>query len=129
MVAPPAEYVTSQGATVGPGEMDLCGRLMSMQTAHRSYMVTGAICTGAAAGITGTLVEQATGLSNDGTALKTVRIGHPYGVMDVAVKSEVVDGRSHIASVSVGRTARHILDGEVWVPAGLLKAPASAAAL
>lgn len=129
MVAPPAEYVTSQGAMIGPDEMDLCGRLMSMQTAHRSYMVTGAICTGAAAGIAGTLVEQATGLSNDGATLKTVRIGHPYGVMDVAVKSEAVDGRSHIASVSVGRTARHILDGEVWVPAGLLKASASAAAL
>jgi len=129
MVAPPSDYVTSQGTTVSADEMDLCGRLMSMQTAHRSYMVTGAICTGAAAGVAGTLVAQVTRSSGHGAPSRTVRIAHPYGVMDVGVKAEAVGGRSGIASVSVGRTARHILDGEVWVPARLLPTSASAVAL
>lgn len=58
MVAPPADYTGSLGELIRAEDMDLSGRLMSMQTAHRSYMVTGAICTGAAARVEGTLVHQ-----------------------------------------------------------------------
>jgi 2-methylaconitate cis-trans-isomerase PrpF len=121
MVAPPADYRSILGTTISAGEMDLCGRLMSMQTAHRSYMVTGAICTGAAAVTEGTLVHEATrGLAHESGQ---VRIAHPYGVMDVAVTMDVLDGKPKILSITAGRTARHILDGEVWVPSPLLAPP------
>jgi 2-methylaconitate cis-trans-isomerase PrpF len=118
MVAPPRGYRTTLGNTVSAGEMDLCGRLMSMQTAHRSYMVTGAICTAAAAVVDGTVVREvmAGGLRDGGQ----VRIAHPYGVMDVTVRADVRGGAPVIRSITVGRTARHILDGEVWLPAGLI---------
>jgi 2-methylaconitate cis-trans-isomerase PrpF len=119
MVAPPADYVTTGGRRIPAAEMDLHGRLMSMQTAHRSYMVTGAICTGAAAGLEGTLVHQVT--RSGGAEPERVRIAHPYGVMDVGVRAAGNGADRTITSVSVGRTARHIMDGEFWVPAALLE--------
>src|SRR3989304_5371694 len=59
-VAPPATYQSSIGERIPAESMDLVGRLMSMQTAHRSYMVTGAICNAAAAVAEGTLVHEVT---------------------------------------------------------------------
>ncbi len=118
MVAPPTEYRTSTGETVAADGMDLTGRLMSMQTAHRSYMVTGAICTGAAARVEGTLVHEVARAAAPGS--DRVRIAHPYGVMDVRVRAEASNPIPTVTGVSVGRTARHILDGEVFVPARLL---------
>lgn len=119
MVAPPAGYRTTTGSRVSADETDLCGRLMSMQTAHRSYMVTGAICTAAAAAVDGTLVHQVTRGESHERGL--VRIAHPYGVMDVAVTKDAGNGKPEIRSVTTGRTARHIMDGEVWIPARLLE--------
>ena len=54
----------------------------------------------------------------------TLNIGHPYGVMDVEVKTghgqtEGYDG-DYIESVGVGRTARMILEGRAYVPRDLL---------
>jgi 2-methylaconitate cis-trans-isomerase PrpF len=126
MVAPPAEYRTSLGETVPAGAMDLSGRLMSMQTAHRSYMVTGAICTGAAARVEGTLVHEVARPAEPGS--DRLRIGHPYGVMDVRVRTGPAGPAPLVTGVSVGRTARHILDGEVLVPARLLEPVAVVAA-
>jgi 2-methylaconitate cis-trans-isomerase PrpF len=124
MVAPPAEYASSLGEVIPPDEMDLSGRLMSMQTAHRSYMVTGAICTGAAARVEGTLVHQVARPPVPG--VDRLRIANPYGVMDVRVHA-LAGPVPVVTGVSVGRTARHILDGEVFVPARLLDADQVAA--
>jgi 2-methylaconitate cis-trans-isomerase PrpF len=55
-----------------------------------------------------------------------LRIANPYGVMDVRVRAEAGPVPA-VSGVSVGRTARHILDGEVFVPARLLD-PAQVAA-
>jgi 2-methylaconitate cis-trans-isomerase PrpF len=120
MVAPPGAYRTSAGEKVDAGGMDVTGRLMSMQTAHRSYMVTGAICTGAAAAVPGTLVNQVTPARRPDP--DRLRIAHPYGVMDVSVRVGGAGPLPDVTGVSVGRTARHILDGEVWVPSALLPA-------
>lgn len=115
-VAPPSDHHTTTGDQVLAGQADLVGRLMSMQTAHRTYMLTGAVCTAAAAVTDGTVVhEVAKGLATDGQRRK-VRIAHPYGVMNAitTIDDEV------IASVAVERTARAIMDGRVHVPAELL---------
>jgi methylitaconate Delta-isomerase len=114
-VAPPGEYVTSSGDQLSADAMDLSGRLMSMQTAHRSYMVTGAICTAAAALIEGSVVHQVARPAHARPERDTIRIGHPYGVMEAVARADVSNGETHISSVAVGRTARHILDGVVWV--------------
>jgi 2-methylaconitate cis-trans-isomerase PrpF len=114
-VAPPADYETSDGRRVTADQADLTGRLMSMQTAHRSYMTTGAIATAAAAFVPGTIVAEVVRPGGERPAADTIRIAHPYGVMDAVVRAADLDDPSTIRAIAVGRTARHILDGTVWV--------------
>ncbi len=116
MVAPSADYRTRSGSSIGADEMDLHGRLMSMQTAHRSYMTTGAICTAAAATIPGTLVHEVTRDAGDRPRSDVLRIANPYGIFDATVTHDERTGV--IRGVKVGRTARHILDGVIHVAGG-----------
>jgi 2-methylaconitate cis-trans-isomerase PrpF len=127
-VAPPRDYRTTTGETIPADAIDVTGRLMSMQTAHRSYMVTGAICTAAAAFVEGTVVRAVARPRGERPEPDTLRIAHPYGVMEAIVRAQATAGAVRIEGVSVGRTARHILDGVVWVPASLLAPTAEAAA-
>lgn len=114
-VAPPTDYATSDGGRVAAADCDLVGRLMSMQTAHRSYMTTGAIATAAAAFVPGTLVAEVVRLRATRPEPETIRIGHPYGVMHAVVRADDLADPATIRAIAVGRTARHILDGQVWV--------------
>ena len=120
MIAPPAEYTASGGETVRADDVDLVVRSMSMQTAHRSLQVTGAICIGAAAATPGTLVYEVARPAGERPESDRIRIGNPYGAMDVVVSSHESGGEVVIDGVRIGRTARHILDGTVWVSAELL---------
>lgn len=114
-VSSPADYAATGGTPIGTADADLVGRLMSMQTAHRSYMTTGAIATAAAAVIPGTLVERAVRPRAERPEPDTIRIAHPYGVMDAVIRADDPADPATIRAIAVGRTARHILDGTVWV--------------
>jgi methylitaconate Delta-isomerase len=96
-------------------EVDVTGRLMSMQTAHRSYMTTGAIATAAAAFVPGSLVAEVARRRDERAEPDTIRIAHPYGVMYAVVRAGDPSDPSTIEGIAVGRTAHHILDGQVWV--------------
>ena len=120
MIAPPASYTASTGDEVRADDVDLVVRSMSMQTAHRSLQVTGAICIGAAAATAGTLVHEVTRPATERPERDRIRIGNPYGAMDVVVTSHERGGEVVVEGVRIGRTARHILDGTVWISAELL---------
>ena len=117
-VGPPGRYTTTLGDTIEADDVDLQGRLMSMQTAHRTYMLTGGICTAAAAFIKGTVVHDVTRPAEQRPSRDVIRIGHPYGVMEVSVDAGNGDV-PEIFSITAYRTARHILDGVVYVPSSL----------
>jgi 2-methylaconitate cis-trans-isomerase PrpF len=122
-VSPPASYRTTDGAEVRADDCDLVGRLMSMQTAHRSYMTTGAIATAAAAFVPGTLVAECVRPGIERPELDTIRIAHPYGVMDAVVRADDPSDPATVRAIAVGRTARHILDGFVWVRRRAIQTP------
>jgi 2-methylaconitate cis-trans-isomerase PrpF len=46
--------------------------------------------------------------------------------MEMSVRAEEGAGDLHLTGITIGRTARHILDGAVWVPSELLAAAGSA---
>jgi methylitaconate Delta-isomerase len=119
-VGPPTAYTSVTGEHFESSASDLSGRLMSMQTAHRSYMATGAICTAAAAFIPGTVVHQVVRPRDERPEPDTIRIAHPYGVMEASARIDDSDEPIHVLGVAIGRTARHILDGRVWVPESLV---------
>ena len=109
-VSEPQDYKNPEGALIKKENVDITARLCSMQKMHRAYMVTGAICTGAASKIPGTLVYEA--MSKRARESDTLLIGMPYGPMEV-----ITDERKRqIISGGVYRTARQILDGSVFIP-------------
>jgi 2-methylaconitate cis-trans-isomerase PrpF len=115
-VSAPASYATMTGRHVNAEEVDIVGRLLSMQTAHPSYMGAGAICTAAASVVEGTLVHELRG--NGSNDRNVIRIGHPQGVMEAGVKSVNGNGEIKIQSATISRTARRIMEGFAYVPEG-----------
>jgi 2-methylaconitate cis-trans-isomerase PrpF len=116
-VAAPTAYRTSNGREVAEEEMDISARLMSMQAPHRSYMSSGAVCTGAAAVQEGTIVHELArtcGIGEDGK--RVLRIAHPSGVMRVSVDVGLNSEETTIRSIGVERTARLLMSGDVYVP-------------
>ena len=112
-VAPPADYVASSGKTVKASDIDLLARAMSMGQLHHAMMGTASVAIGTAATIVGTLVNEAAG----GQAMREVRFGHPSGTLLVGGQSELTDGKWLAKKVSMSRSARRLMTGEVWVPA------------
>jgi 2-methylaconitate cis-trans-isomerase PrpF len=48
--------------------------------------------------------------------VKKIRIGHPFGIMEVGAKLEdAADGGHKVKSGILGRTARRIMEGYVYV--------------
>jgi 2-methylaconitate cis-trans-isomerase PrpF len=112
-VAPAQNFTNPEGINIKKEDMHFVARLASMQKMHRAYMVTGAICTSVAANIPGTVVNE---VASNEYSLETVRIGHPYGVMEVGVRMEGEGDDLRTLSATVGRTARRIMSGWAYVP-------------
>ena len=112
-VAPAQSYSASSGKAVEAKDIDLVVRAMSMGQLHHAMMGTAAVAIAAAATTQGTLVNEAAG----GHELNEVRFGHPSGTLLVGGKTEQVDGRWQAKKVSMSRSARRIMVGEVFVPA------------
>jgi methylitaconate Delta-isomerase len=115
MVGPPADYANDlAGGTVRADEVDLVARLMFMQQAHKTYAGTSTVCTGVASRLPGTLVHEATrpGAHNR----LALRIGHPAGVIETESEVERHGKEWLVRRATLGRTARRILDGTVFVP-------------
>jgi hypothetical protein len=114
LVRPPADYVDFTTGRMVPGkDVDFVARLLFMLRMHKAYAVTGTVCTGAAAKIPGTIVYEAACPESRDRSM--TRIGHPAGVIDVEAVVQSDDG-VHLLRASVGRTARRIMEGYVFVP-------------
>ncbi|WP_201542904.1 2-methylaconitate cis-trans isomerase PrpF [Psychrobacter immobilis] len=112
-VAPAQSYSASSGKAVNADDIDLVVRAMSMGQLHHAMMGTAAVAIAAAATTQGTLVNEAAGAGE----LSEVRFGHPSGTLLVGGKTEQVAGRWQAKKVSMSRSARRIMVGEVFVPA------------
>lgn len=115
IVSPSQSYrVALNDKTVGKDEIDLTSRLMFMQQTHKTYAGTSTVCTGVARKIPGTLVHQCAGDSRlDDIA---VRIGHPGGVITTEVGLQNGKEQIKVTRATLGRTARRIMQGEVFIP-------------
>lgn len=111
-VTKPQSYTASSGKQVNAGDIDLLVRAMSMGQLHHAMMGTAAVAIAAAATTKGTLVNLAAG----GGDINDVTFGHPSGTLKVGGKSEQVDGKWQAKKVSMSRSARRIMVGQVYVP-------------
>lgn len=101
------------GPAAGAGGADIVARMYGGGMTHKTYAVTGAICTGVAARTGGTIVSEL--LSPKGKMQDTIIIGHPSGVIPVEVTAGSGPGRTRLERAVVYRTARRILDGRVYL--------------
>lgn len=119
LVGAPAAYRTLEGDDVAEGDVDLLIRSMSMGSPHRAVQITVAVATTAAAVIPGTIVHEL--VRRERPVPAEVRLGHGFGLTVTSVDVRDADAEvPTIGAVTVARTARHILDGVVHVPAPLL---------
>lgn len=115
MVAPAQSYTDLYGRTMKEQQIDFVARIMSMGRCHPAYALTGAIATGAAAALPGTVVQQLADFKQ--AKQRTIRIGHPSGVIEVEVETERKEEEiPHILRASASRTARRLAEGTLYLP-------------
>ncbi len=115
LVAEPRDAVDLSGRALAASDGDLTARMISMGNTHRALPLTGALCLGVAARITGTLVHRhSRGARDNDTQL---RILQPSGVSVVGAEVEPIEGGWHARMASVYRTQRRLFEGRVLVPA------------
>ena len=112
-VAPPTAYRASSGKRIDASEIDVLVRALSMGQLHHAMMGTAAVAIAAAAAVPGTLVHRAAG----GGARQDIRFGHPSGTLRVGAEASEENGEWRVTQVTMSRSARVLMAGEVLVPA------------
>ncbi len=115
LVFPPAGYprFDEPRGRVHADAVDLCVRVISLGKVHKSINVTMCVAVAAAAACPGTVAER---LRRETTTSGRLRIGHPSGVVETRAVVELADDMPAVRSVSLARTARIIMAGELVVP-------------
>lgn len=119
IVSPPSGYSGISGEKVKAEEVDIVSRLLFMLRMHKTYPVTGTVCTGAAVRVPGSIAWEV--LREDAKTRRNVNIGHPGGVIPVEAEAEVICGEVKLKHIGVYRTARRIMDGYVYVRKTIVK--------
>ncbi|MCX7055075.1 MAG: 3-methylitaconate isomerase [Proteobacteria bacterium] len=119
IVGSPQQDLSPTDATGACRAIDLVARIINPERVHKAFAVTGAMCLTAAASIPGTVVADLVRRPlTDGRGV--FRIGHPSGVIASEIVHGFDSGRPTIHSIRIDRTARRIMDGNVFVSAGVL---------
>jgi 2-methylaconitate cis-trans-isomerase PrpF len=98
---------------IAADQIDLVARMMFMQIMHKTYAGTGSLCTSVAAAIPGTNINEA--VRKQAIEDQLIRIGHPAGIIPVEVEVEHNGGERILKKAAIGRTARRIMDGYVYI--------------
>ena len=109
-VAQPTTFETLQGEVIQAERIDILARVMAMGRLHKAFAVTAGIPTAAASRIPGSVVHQ---LCRQRP--KTLSIGHPSGTLSLEVAVEGGEEGVSVREVVVGRTARKLMEGTVFV--------------
>ncbi len=104
-------YVT--GEKIKTEDIDMRSTIWAARQVHKAYAVTGTICTGAAAMIEGTIVNEV--LSERAKQTGTIWIGHPAGRIDVEVEVQKEENDLVLKKAALFRTARRIMEGYVYL--------------
>lgn len=113
-VSPAQDYVDfTKGKEIKESDVDFVSRLMFMQVVHKTYAGTATICTGSAARIEGTIVNEAMNAKGKGKD-SILRIGHPAGVITIEVAASKCGNSWRLEKAAINRTARRIMDGNCY---------------
>ena len=117
--APPISYKDwTTGQPVDARDIDISIRLLFMQKMHKTYPVTGSICSVAAVMIPGTIANQMA--RPEVIKNGELRIGHPAGIMTPTGRVEKEKGKFILKRATVDRTARCLMKGYAFIPKSTL---------
>ena len=120
MVNSPRSYTDyTTGKIVDAGSFDVLARLLFNQRMHKIYPGSGTVCTGTAAKIPGTIVNDL--IPKAAKTAEVIRIGHPAGVIPIEVSVEMDGKKPLLKRAAIGRTARIIMEGYVFVKKSILQ--------
>ena len=110
MICRPQAMSTLSGRSLGPADMAIGVRMISMGQPHRAVPITGATCLAIATRIVGS-IPNALAAGSAGPIV----IAHPSGVTVVDAKVDFADepSRAHAVHGAVYRTARRLFEGHV----------------
>lgn len=114
-VTAPVSFPDIEGKETDRDGMDVCARVISVFKCHKACPLTAASAISVAAFLDGSLVNQ---IVSPAEGQKTLRIGHPSGIMTMVptVEKHGTDmAEAVIPGVAVQRTARRIMDGFVYI--------------
>jgi 2-methylaconitate cis-trans-isomerase PrpF len=104
-------FVTGQ--TMSAEDADILSKIYGAGMMHKAYPGTGCIATGVASRIKGTLVNEL--LSEEQEQREQFVIGHFSGLMPMEVKGREIEGEFKLEKAIAYRTARRILEGNVYI--------------
>lgn len=107
------------GEVISADLIDFTVRMMFMQIMHKTYAGTGSVCVAVASQIPGTLVNEAARSGSDQRGY--IRFGHPAGIIEVEVRTSQANGQFKVERAAIGRTARVIMEGQVYVRESLFQ--------
>jgi 2-methylaconitate cis-trans-isomerase PrpF len=117
-VASPQDYRTVNEKEVKAGEIDFTARAMAMGKMHKVFPITGGIPAAIAAVIPGSVIHKVIG-EQEPLPKRRFNIGHPSGILDVEVESRQDGKKIYIIQCTIGRTARKIMEGRVFISKGV----------
>lgn len=109
LVAPPVDSQTLAGHRIAGHEVALCVRMLSSGQPHRALPVTGAIGTGVATRVQGTLPNRCARAQPAGA----IRIAMPSGILEVDAAIDHDGGQPRASYGALYRTARRLFEGSV----------------
>lgn len=110
IVSRPSTHTLLSGKTQDASAADVVVRFISDGQPHRAIPLTGALCTAAAARLSGSIVHSR--LAEKPVNEGMVTIAHPSG--RIQVDADMDPEAKTLASAAVFRTARRIMDGAVY---------------
>lgn len=121
-VSPPQTYKTRKGDEVAAKDVDLVARVISMGRLHHAIAVTAGVATATAAVVPGSIVQEISGLP---AGEQQVRIGHAAGTIRIGASVREENGQWVAEKAILSRTARRLMEGNLRVPASVLKGAAA----
>jgi len=115
-VAPSQDFKALTGKEIRKDEIDIVARAMAMGKMHKVFPITAGISAAAAAVIQGSIVQEMIEGGVGETSIRKVTIGHPSGKFEVEIEVRKKDDRFEIVRCTIGRTARKIMEGRVYIP-------------
>ncbi|MDV2886591.1 PrpF domain-containing protein [Alkalihalophilus pseudofirmus] len=112
-------YTSLEEIQVKKEQIDFVSRAISMEKMHQAYPVTGGICTAVASLIKGSVVQEVCNIDvrvEQKTFNKTIRFGHPSGIIEFDVEIGYEGSNLHLNYAAVARTSRTLMEGHVYIP-------------